>query len=274
MTGQHLTDVSVVADAGAWSPRPASEPSRPQGCRSSSVPASLHSPGHRRGASRAPRPCRPPGRNAQTRSAWREAETNARNSLSSSSVSNAGLARDGQEIGPLEHPAGPDGPHTAFVSDPDRYRIELVQWPPGHPDGITEADFPAGPHEPSVEATQQPIRLYMSMSLDGYIAGPGDRSGQELGAGRGPLFNWLDGRLAPGVNGQVCSELMATGAVMSGRRTFELARRWAATTTTAYRSTCSPTTPRTATSRRATRHSTLTSPHGPPPPGSPPGDAP
>ena len=72
----------------------------------------------------------------------------------------------------------------------------------------------------------QPIRLYMSMSLDGYIAGPGDRSGQEFGAGGGRLFNWLDDRLAPGVNGQVCSELMATGAVMSGRRTFELAGRW------------------------------------------------
>ena len=96
----------------------------------------------------------------------------------------------------------------------------------------------------------QPIRLYMSMSLDGYIARPDDRSGQELGAGA-PAVHWLDDRLAPGVNGQVYSELMATGAVMSGRRTFELAGRGAATTTTAYRSTCSPTTPRTATSRRA-----------------------
>jgi hypothetical protein len=25
--------------------------------------------------------------------------------------------------------------------DPDGYRIELVQWPAGHADGITEADF-------------------------------------------------------------------------------------------------------------------------------------
>ena len=40
MTGHHLTDVTVVANGGSWSPRPASEPSRPQGCRSSSVPAS------------------------------------------------------------------------------------------------------------------------------------------------------------------------------------------------------------------------------------------
>jgi lactoylglutathione lyase len=32
--------------------------------------------------------------------------------------------------------------HTAYrVTDPDGYRIELVQWPPGHPDGISAADF-------------------------------------------------------------------------------------------------------------------------------------
>ncbi len=70
------------------------------------------------------------------------------------------------------------------------------------------------------------IRLYMSMSLDGYIAGPDDRAGQELGRGGGRLFNWLDDRNAPGVNGTVYGELMATGAVISGRRTFELAGRW------------------------------------------------
>ena len=34
-----------------------------------------------------------------------------------------------------------------------------------------------------------PIRLYMSMSLDGFIAGPDDRPGQELGHGGGRLFN-------------------------------------------------------------------------------------
>lgn len=71
-----------------------------------------------------------------------------------------------------------------------------------------------------------PIRLYMSMSLDGFIAGPDDRPGQELGRGGGRLFNWLDDRDAPGVNGDVYRELMATGAVISGRRTFELAGRW------------------------------------------------
>jgi len=32
-----------------------------------------------------------------------------------------------------------------------------------------------------------PIRLYMSMSLDGYIAGPDDRPGHELGRDGGRL---------------------------------------------------------------------------------------
>jgi len=71
-----------------------------------------------------------------------------------------------------------------------------------------------------------PIRLYMSMSLDGFIAGPDDRTGQELGRDGGRLFNWLDDPLSPGPNGQVYREAMATGAVISGRRTFELAGRW------------------------------------------------
>ena len=71
-----------------------------------------------------------------------------------------------------------------------------------------------------------PIRLYMSMSLDGFIAGPDDRAGQELGHDGGRLHNWGDDRLSDGPSGQVFRELMATGAVISGRRTFELAERW------------------------------------------------
>ncbi|SDZ20693.1 Catechol 2,3-dioxygenase [Amycolatopsis xylanica] len=34
-----------------------------------------------------------------------------------------------------------DGLKTAFIADPDGRRIELVQWPAGHPDGMTAADF-------------------------------------------------------------------------------------------------------------------------------------
>lgn len=44
----------------------------------------------------------------------------------------------------VEGPGSPDGSPdfwTAWVTDPDGYRIELVQWPDGHPDGMSEADF-------------------------------------------------------------------------------------------------------------------------------------
>jgi lactoylglutathione lyase len=47
----------------------------------------------------------------------------------------------------VEAPASPDGSGdfwTAWVADPDGYRIELVQWPAGHPQGMSEADFPGG----------------------------------------------------------------------------------------------------------------------------------
>ncbi|MFD0473856.1 dihydrofolate reductase family protein [Nonomuraea thailandensis] len=71
-----------------------------------------------------------------------------------------------------------------------------------------------------------PLRLYMAMSVDGFIAGPDDREGQELGRDGGRLFNWLDERMSTGIDGQVYREAMDTGAVISGRRTFELAGRW------------------------------------------------
>jgi catechol 2,3-dioxygenase-like lactoylglutathione lyase family enzyme len=41
-----------------------------------------------------------------------------------------------------EQPAEPGpGIRTSWLTDPDGYRIELVQWPPGHPAGMTAADF-------------------------------------------------------------------------------------------------------------------------------------
>jgi lactoylglutathione lyase len=51
------------------------------------------------------------------------------------------LAQAGLKPGQLSRPGGPDGPQTAWLTDPDGYRIELVQWPPGHADGLTAADF-------------------------------------------------------------------------------------------------------------------------------------
>ncbi len=51
------------------------------------------------------------------------------------------LARAGVTAGAVEWPGGSHGPRVSWVTDPDGYRIELVQWPPGHPYGITAADF-------------------------------------------------------------------------------------------------------------------------------------
>jgi dihydrofolate reductase len=77
--------------------------------------------------------------------------------------------------------------------------------------------------------------LYMSMSLDGFIAGPNAGPGNGLGDGGHRLHEWfLTGADADhkaisdlgGVNGQVVDEFMATGAVVAGRGTFEPAGGW------------------------------------------------
>src|SRR6185437_9945533 len=47
----------------------------------------------------------------------------------------SGSSRDGA-------PAGTDDFLTTWITDPDGNRIELVQWPAGHADGITAADWP------------------------------------------------------------------------------------------------------------------------------------
>lgn len=44
----------------------------------------------------------------------------------------------------VEAPTSPDGSadfQTTWIVDPDGNRIELVQWPAGHADGITAADW-------------------------------------------------------------------------------------------------------------------------------------
>jgi dihydrofolate reductase len=75
--------------------------------------------------------------------------------------------------------------------------------------------------------------LFMSMSLDGFITGPGDDAEHGLGVGGERLHDWLgpfDGTPAgfhpTGPSGTVYDEGMATGAVLVGRRTFDLAGRW------------------------------------------------
>jgi dihydrofolate reductase len=80
--------------------------------------------------------------------------------------------------------------------------------------------------------------LYMSMSLDGFIAGPNESLDNGLGDGGERLHEWVfpgaeeDGDHAAavarvtGVNRQVTDEFMATGAVVAGRGTFEPAGGW------------------------------------------------
>jgi lactoylglutathione lyase len=52
----------------------------------------------------------------------------------------AELSELGIEAGEPRSPDGSDDFWTAWLTDPDGYRIELVQWPTGHPVGMTQAD--------------------------------------------------------------------------------------------------------------------------------------
>jgi lactoylglutathione lyase len=52
------------------------------------------------------------------------------------------LAASGVEAEPPTSPDGSDDFITSWVTDPDDNRIELVEWPAGHPEGMTAADFP------------------------------------------------------------------------------------------------------------------------------------
>ena len=73
--------------------------------------------------------------------------------------------------------------------------------------------------------------LYMSMSLDGYIAGPNDEVGNPGGDGFMRLHEWFvtaDGEFfrPSGPDGQLIDEINATGAVLVGRRLAEQIDHW------------------------------------------------
>jgi dihydrofolate reductase len=73
--------------------------------------------------------------------------------------------------------------------------------------------------------------LYMSMSLDGYIAGPNDEPGNPGGDGFMRLHAWFvtpEGEFSrpAGPAGTFIDEINATGAVLAGRRTVEQADHW------------------------------------------------
>ena len=55
----------------------------------------------------------------------------------------ADLAAAGLEAEAPDSPDGTDDFLTTWITDPDGNRIELVQWPAGHADGITAADWPS-----------------------------------------------------------------------------------------------------------------------------------
>lgn len=80
------------------------------------------------------------------------------------------------------------------------------------------------------------IVLYMWMSLDGFITGPDDGPGRGLGTGGERLHRALlldDGGASPStirtvddVSAQVMADVNDTGAVITGRRTFDHGGQW------------------------------------------------
>ncbi len=78
--------------------------------------------------------------------------------------------------------------------------------------------------------------LYMSMSLDGYIAGPHDEPGNPGGDDFMRLHQWYgfasdagptaETADASGVGTQFLTEIRETGAVLAGRRTVEQTDHW------------------------------------------------
>ncbi len=76
--------------------------------------------------------------------------------------------------------------------------------------------------------------LYMSMSVDGFIAGPGDSADNPFGTNGQRLHKWLGdggddvGGYRPGdaPSRTVFDEMMSTGAVITGRRTGDFVDYW------------------------------------------------
>ena len=75
--------------------------------------------------------------------------------------------------------------------------------------------------------------LYMSMSLDGFIAGPGDTQDNPFGTNGHRLHEWLGAGAGPDgfrpgdePGRTVIDEVLATGAVITGRRTGDFTGYW------------------------------------------------
>jgi dihydrofolate reductase len=82
------------------------------------------------------------------------------------------------------------------------------------------------------------VFLTMAMSLDGFITGPDDNAENPAGTNGMRLMDWLDGGAEPDAEGVhafrpkhpnsrlVFDEAMATGAVITGKRTGDFAGYW------------------------------------------------
>jgi dihydrofolate reductase len=80
------------------------------------------------------------------------------------------------------------------------------------------------------------LLVSISISLDGYVAGPNDGPDNPLGDGGSRLFDWWtagterigdDERFRPPDRSRaVVQEMFDCGAIITGRRTFDIARGW------------------------------------------------
>jgi len=86
------------------------------------------------------------------------------------------------------------------------------------------------------------VMVALSISLDGFIAGPNDGPGNPLGDGGSTLFDWWsagtkcvgprsrshsDDRFKPPARSRVVArEMFECGAIITGRRTFDIAKGW------------------------------------------------
>src|SRR5271155_3559594 len=87
-----------------------------------------------------------------------------------------------------------------------------------------------------VEEAMGNVVVGLSMSLDGFIAGPHDGPDNPLGDGGGRLFDWWsagtervgpDDRFKPPArSAALARQMFDYGAVITGRRTFDIARGW------------------------------------------------
>ncbi|MGO9875005.1 MAG: dihydrofolate reductase family protein [Acidimicrobiia bacterium] len=80
------------------------------------------------------------------------------------------------------------------------------------------------------------VVVALSMSLDGFIAGPHDGPANPLGDGGARLFDWwsagtervgADDRFKPPARSRaIVKEMFDCGAIITGRRTFDIANGW------------------------------------------------